>query len=189
MNHPESVTNKGVFSNSIADHDMITCSRKKNNICYNPKTIKCRNYANCSLEKLKSDVAKIDWSLVYDATDVDLAVQYFTSSLQLGFKTHAPHIEKHVKGRPCLWLDIDTKKLMNRCEQTLRKARKSKSNDDWKSCKTLRNKCNKKFKKPKSNHHKNVIIITMITSISQRNFGHKLKCFSWKITINGKCIN
>ena len=60
MNRPESVTNKGVFSNSIADHDMIACSRKKNNICYNPKTIKCRNYANCSLEKLKSDVAKID---------------------------------------------------------------------------------------------------------------------------------
>ena len=55
------------------------------------------------------------------------------------------HIEKRVKRRPCPWLDIDIKKLMNRHDQTLRKARKSKSNDDWKSYKTLRNKCNKKI--------------------------------------------
>ena len=48
------------------------------------------------------------------------------------FETHASHVEKLVKGRLCPWLDIDTKKLMNRRDQTLRKARKSKSNDDWK---------------------------------------------------------
>ena len=46
---------------------------------------------------------------------------------------------------------------MNRRDQTLRKARKSKSNEDWKSYKTLRNKCNKKIKKAKSNHHKKVL--------------------------------
>ena len=39
----------------------------------------------------------------------------------------------------------------------MRKARKSKSNSDWKSNKTLRNKCNKKIKKTKSNHHKKVL--------------------------------
>ena len=35
-------------------------------------------------------------------------------------------------------------KINERREQTLRKARKSKSNDDWKSYKNLTNKCNKK---------------------------------------------
>ena len=43
---------------------------------------------------------------------------------------------------------------MNRRDQTLRKARKSKSNDDWKSNKTLRN---KKIEKAKSKHHKSVL--------------------------------
>ena len=78
-NRHENITNKGVFPNSIADCDMIACPRKINNICYNPKTIKCRNYTNYSPEEPKSGVAKIDWSPVYDATDVDLAVQYFKS--------------------------------------------------------------------------------------------------------------
>ena len=129
-NCPENITNKGVFPKSITDHDMIACSRKINNICYNPKTIKCRNYTNYSPEELKSDVAKFDWSPLYDAANVDLAMHYFISSLQLVFETHAPHIEKRVKRRPCLWLDIDTKKIMSRHDLTMRKARKSKSNDD-----------------------------------------------------------
>ena len=41
-NRSENITNKGAFPNSIADHDMIACSRKIYNICYNPKTIKCK---------------------------------------------------------------------------------------------------------------------------------------------------
>ena len=92
-NRPENITNKDVFTNSIADHDMIACSRKINNIRYNSKTIKCRNYTNYSPEELKSDVAKTDWSPVYDPTNVDLAVHYFTSSLQLVFETQTPHLK------------------------------------------------------------------------------------------------
>ena len=39
----------------------------------------------------------------------------------------------------------------------MRKDRKSKSNNEWKSCKTLRNNCNKKVKKAKSNPHKKAL--------------------------------
>ena len=78
-NRPENITNKGVFPNSIADCDMIACPRKINNICYNPKTTKCRNYTNYSPEEPKSSAAKIDWSPVYDPTDTDIAAQYFKS--------------------------------------------------------------------------------------------------------------
>ena len=99
-NRPENITSKVVFVNSIADHEMITCSRKINIIRYNPKTVECRNYTNCSPEKLRSNVVTIDWSPVYDATDVGLAVHYFISSLQVVFRTHVPHIEEHVKTQP-----------------------------------------------------------------------------------------
>ena len=75
---------------------------------------------------------------------------------------------------------------MNRRDQTLRKARKYKSNDDWKSNKTLRNKCGKKIEKAKSKHHKRMLN----DNINKRNFGHKLKTFFLEnITINGKRIN
>ena len=109
----------------------VTCSRKINNIRYNPKTIKCRNYLNHSPEELKLDAAKFVWSPVYEGIDVDLPVHYSTPSLELVFETHAPYIEKRVNGRPCPWLDIDTQKLMNIRNETSIKARKPKSNDDW----------------------------------------------------------
>ena len=82
---------------------------------------------------------------------------YFTCSLQLVFTTHAPYIEKRAKGALCPRLDIDAIKLMERPGQTSRKARKSKSNDDWKIYRTWRNKCNKKIQKAKSNHLKEAL--------------------------------
>ena len=46
---------------------------------------------------------------------------------------------------------------MNRRDQILRKVRKSKSSNDWKPYKTLRNKCDRKIKKVKSDHHKKAL--------------------------------
>ena len=50
---------------------------------------------------------------------------------------------------------------MSRRDQTLRKTRKSKSNDYWKSYKTWRNKCNKKIKKAKLNHPKKALNVNI----------------------------
>ena len=50
INCPKILAIFNVFMNSIADHDMIACSRKINNIRYKQKSIKCRNYKNYSLE-------------------------------------------------------------------------------------------------------------------------------------------
>lgn len=111
---------------------------------------KLHNY--CPVE-VKSDEAKVVWLPIYDTNNVDLSIQYLKSLYHWSFK-HVPHIEKHVSGKPCPWLDIDSQKLMNRHNQTLRKAKNSKSDDDWKSYKTLRNKFNEKIGKVKSNHHK-----------------------------------
>ena len=105
-------------------------------------------------------------------------MKYFTSSLQLAFETHAPHTEKCLKSRPCPWLDIDTKKLMNRREVTLRKARKSNE--------ILRNKCNKKIKKAKSNHHKKALNDNI--NKPKKFWSKNLKRFSWKITINANVL-
>ena len=140
---------------------MIACSREINNICYNPKTIKYRNYANYSPEELKSDVVKINWSPAYNATDVDLTVHHFLSSLQLVFETHA---WKTGEGKPCPWLGIDTKKLMNRRDQTLRQVRIR----PWET---------NVIKRLRKRNQSITKIRSMITLINQRNFGHKSNTF------------
>ena len=73
------------------------------------------------------------------------------------FNRHAKIIEKKVKGHKCPWIGNDIKKLMNERDQVLRKARKTKSDNDWSRYKTLRNQCNNLLKKNRSQYNKNLI--------------------------------
>ena len=80
---------------------------------------------------------------------------YGNSPHSLHFKRYSTISDSYL--RAPIWLDIGTKQLMNRHDQAFRKTRKFKSNDNLKSYKTLRNKCNKKIMKAKSNHHKKAL--------------------------------
>lgn len=64
-------------------------------------TIKCRNLTNSDPEKMCKDINDIDWQPVYQATDVNNAVDYFNNKLRKVFDEHAPMLEKRIKGRPC----------------------------------------------------------------------------------------
>ncbi|MEO0684105.1 MAG: reverse transcriptase family protein, partial [Cyanobacteria bacterium J06649_11] len=156
-NYPERLNEIKVITSHIADHDMIFCSRKINNIRHKEKNIKCRNYTNYSPERLREDVSKIDWNPVYNSTEVESAVNIFTSALQAVFDKNAPQIEKRIKGRPCSWMDEDTKRLMNKRDQAFRKSRRSKNPNDRQRYKLLRNQCTSRIKKAKSTHHKNIL--------------------------------
>ena len=59
--------------------------------------------------------------------------------------------------RKCPWIGGDVKKLMNERDQVIRKARKTKSENDWLRYKTLRNQCNNLLKKSGSQYNKNLI--------------------------------
>ena len=54
------------------------------------------------------------------------------------------------------WIS-NIKKLMNERDQVLRKARKTKSDNDWSRYKILRNQCNNLLKKNRSQYNKNLI--------------------------------
>ena len=110
------------------------------------RTIKCRDYVNYDPEKLHDDVRNINWQSVYQSTNVNRALEYFTEKLREVFDRHAPIIKKRVKGRKCNWLNRDIKSQMNRRDQLLRKARRSKSDYDWNEYKRLRNRCNNDIK-------------------------------------------
>ena len=73
------------------------------------------------------------------------------------FNQHAKIIENKVKGHKCPWIGDDIKKLMNERGQVLRKARKTKSENDWSRYETLRNQCNNLLKKSRSQYNKNLI--------------------------------
>ena len=105
--------------------------RKLNTQRYEPKTIKAHNYSNYDAAKMKENISKIDWGLIYQTRDVSSTLLYFCNQLKTVFKEHAPFVEKRVKGKNCPWLNQNVRKSMKERDKLLRKARKSKTPADW----------------------------------------------------------
>ena len=156
-NNPASISASDVIATSLSDHDMVGCVRKLHNLKFSPKTIKCRDYKKYNPVEMNKDFERVNWNLVLNSTNVNMAVNYFNNIVRQIFDKHAPHIIKRVKGHPCPWLNNDIKSEMNTRDQMLRKARKYNKEDDWVAYKRLRNRCTNMLKQAKSNYHKNLI--------------------------------
>ena len=68
---------------------------------------------------------------MYCSTDVNFAVNYLSEKLKQLFDTHAPLIQKRVKGKLCVRLDESIKRDMNRRDHLLRRARKNINEHSW----------------------------------------------------------
>ena len=63
---------------------------------------------NYNADKLRQDLITTNWSSVYNTRNVSI------------FQTHAPLINKRIKGRPCPWLNPALKNIMNSRDKILR---------------------------------------------------------------------
>ena len=52
INAPQNIRAVQVVSNSLSDHEMVTCVRKINHQVYKPRSIKCIDYKNYDPNKL-----------------------------------------------------------------------------------------------------------------------------------------
>eukprot|EP00794_Sanderia_malayensis_P010377 gene10377-11459_t len=156
-NNPMNINEIIVTPLSIGDHDLIGCIRKLNCKRYTSRSVISRDYKNYDAGKLAEDPKLINWGLLYDCNNIELAANTFTKTLKDIFDKHAPFKSKIIKGKAAPWLKVDLRKLMNERDQALRKARKTKSQEDFQVFKELRNKCNGKLKEAKRKYHQNLI--------------------------------
>ena len=85
---------------------LFTAVEKRNTVRCSYRIIKCRNFSRYNPVNLRNDVRDIDWTPVSENnSDVNSALSYFTSKLKDVFDTHAPLIEKRIKGKPCGWMN------------------------------------------------------------------------------------
>ena len=146
VNRPASFPTVCVVATSLSDHELISCTRKINTEKYPLYTINCRNYVNYDKKNLINNTRVINWEPVYHSNGVNFAVNYLSKKLKHLFDTHALLILKHVKGKPCEWLDESVKRDMNRRDHLLHRARKN-DEHSWTEYKKLQNKCTNKVKK------------------------------------------
>ena len=52
---------------SLNDHNLIGCIRKMNSFCYQPEVITCRDFKNCDVNAINSELLNADWNNVYNS--------------------------------------------------------------------------------------------------------------------------
>lgn len=152
-NKPEHLTEIKVTPSAISDHDIIGCKRKINNYKVKPETIFCRDYKNYDPLIVKQYLSNESWDFVYHQIDPNEMWKAFKCYLQKVLNSHAPLIEKRIKGKISPWLNDEIKTEMNKRDSLLRKYRKSLNILDHENFKKQRNKVNNLVKKAKSQYH------------------------------------
>ena len=129
-NRPDNVINANSIITSLSDHNVIKCVRKLHNIKFNPRTIKCRDYKNYDQTTVSAELSVVNWDIVYNTPDPDMAWSNLQQILSETIDRHAPLINKRVNRKPAPWLNADVKAAMSHRDKLHRKFLKSKSNTD-----------------------------------------------------------
>ena len=127
-NNCASIKDTAVVPCGIADHKLIGCLRKLNHMKFLEKAITCRYYRSYDLAKLSEHLSEVDWNLIYNCHDVNLAWKIFKDILSTVFNKFATVITKRVRGKCSLWLSAEIKFHINMSDKLMGKARKSKVN-------------------------------------------------------------
>ena len=122
-----------------SDHKLIQvtryCKSLKNNVRYVRKRV-FKNF--CALTFCEA-VRQLSWYDLYMCDSPSQAAEILTSKISEILDQMAPIRTIQVRKKYVPWLSSGTKELMKKRDEAQAKAAQSKSNDDWRSFKNLRN--------------------------------------------------
>ena len=154
-----------VTVSGASDHDIISYIRYSKAPPCPARTIRKRSYKDFIEEDFVTDMAVVDWTDVYSATDVDSAADIFTRKFTNVLNRHAPWVIFQQRKYFCPWLTETTKELMKQRDLWKKEAKNlaisnpgivsDEQRDAWKQFKEYRNKVNNMKKHDERNYKKN----------------------------------
>ena len=100
-------------------------------------------------------IRRVNWLEVYLCEDVEIAVEMFTKKVTDILDDMCPMKTIQVRTNYLPWMSDETKDRINQRNELLKKAKKSKIDNDWKEYKKLRNSINNSIKTEKKNWQAN----------------------------------
>ena len=153
-NRPDKISSVQSHHCGSSDHMLIFAVRKSKSMKTSPRYIRKRSYRNFDPTVFVRAVQQVSWLDVYLSSEVDEAVELFTSKLTEILDDMAPMRSIQVRTNYAPWLCKDTLELMKSRDQVQKLASETKSRSDWLKYKELRNKINNKLKYEESRWQK-----------------------------------
>lgn len=151
------VASHGQLPAPFSYHDLIFLSYKIRCPRRKPQFLFLRSFKNICLDRLRAEADSIDWSSVYNCSDLDSKVALFNRLLLDLFDKHAPLKKVKVKHAPAPWLSDNIKKAMSLRDNAKKRYRRSATDENWALFKRLRNRCSRMCRDAKRRHIHNSI--------------------------------
>ena len=150
-NQPTKLSPIQVINCGGSDHFLIGATRYANSIKRNVRYITKRCYKNFKKEDFIFAVRQISWWQLYACDDVEIALQMLTTNLTKILDEMAPIRTIQIRENYAPWLSSETKQLMAERDRAQKVAAETKSANDWKLFKRIRNKVNSILRNEKRN--------------------------------------
>ena len=139
---------------SASDHNIVGIIFRVSGTVRLNQAFKKRKWDTFNLELYREKVDNITWENMYEMSNVNLALDFFESSLNTILKYEAPIMKIHPSGRYKTWVQPNTKLLITE-RDNLRNV--AKANDDietWQKYRKLRNKVTKEVTNDRKKYFK-----------------------------------
>lgn len=150
-NDKESVTNCGVKTLQLSDHDLVYCTLRHESENIKPFTHTFRDYKDFNHDELNNNLNNLPFQEIYYIRDVNRKVS-FLNNLLLGL------FDKPKPKAP--WLTDNIKLMMKLRDRAKAKFRKTKKNEHWEYYKMLRNWTNHSIEREKRAYFEGVAVST-----------------------------
>ena len=141
-----------------SDHKLIFATRYSKMIRSNVRYVRKRSYKDFSPEAFLDEIATVEWWNVYQADNVDATVNIFSEKFSRILDHHAPMKTFQTRTNFAPWLSNPTKQLMKDRDQAQRKAVATRSEQDWKVFRKLRNQVTSKLRVEKVTWQRNKLV-------------------------------
>ena len=145
-NRPEKISNIQKHYWGGSDHMLITGIRHSKAVKNCPKYIRKRCYKHFDKNLFVDKVSQLSWLEVYLSEDVDEAVHLLSKNLTNVLDEMAPLRTIQIRKNYNPFISKETKELMKARDKLQQVASETKSKEEWKNYKQLRNKVNNKLK-------------------------------------------
>ena len=149
-NRPDKLSDVRVLVNGASDHRIILVTRYTKSLKKNVRYIKKRCFKYFDEESFRKDIAAMNWFDVYNASDVNEAVELLTNKINEALDKHAPVKTIQVRLHYAPWISDHTKLLMRQRDLAQQAAAVSQDADQWREYKNLRNTATNSMRRDKA---------------------------------------
>ncbi|KAI8507846.1 hypothetical protein Bbelb_140860 [Branchiostoma belcheri] len=138
----------------FSDHNIVYTTRKTKVPKAQPRVVERRAYGKFNPQDFQRDIELAPWHLIYNESDVNMALHVLTTILNDVADSHAPVKKRTVRSNTAPWLDDELRELMHLREEARRESISSRLESDVLVYKKLRNAVVKLNRKKKAAFYK-----------------------------------